>query len=404
MNLRDEASNQEAGFFKKLLLFAAGVSWDRLARCPKADHDLAMGLGAIMICVWIYQGSVFSLVAHRIFDSTQFHISFVIASFFIATFVLVIDAHTINRIGFFHFGIREIAAGGLKLPRRLADTLSTSMSAVIRYMLAGCMALLMSSTFPLLYFAPDIQAEMVKNDHAANFANYREAAQTVDAEKKATADALKDKKARISVLEKRVDQVRRKEIKGGQPLPKAGQPKPIELASLEKNLGDEDQKLVALKAQFDSESQGRADAIRIAVQKSPNYVPPNEGLIEQLIILGHLADRDIKIKLVIILIDIASFSLEAAALFGKMAYIPSVYAGLVAKEGYLHSVWMVDELMEELGNRPGKRTEVTPAALSNTHSIENGLGLIPGARPTDGGEELQPPKRPRGRPRKEPLN
>jgi Domain of unknown function (DUF4407) len=169
-------------------------------------------------------------------------------------------------------------------------------------------------------------------------------------------------------------------------------------------LGAENRKLSSLKAELAARIAGREDAIRRAVESAPNFVPLDDGFLAQIAALEHIATNNLRIAFLIGLIDLISFALELAAVLSTVtSFIPTTYAALIAKEAYLRSVHMADEIYRVTDLCDKMPTIEFPPR--NPPPRSQGTGPV--SSPTPGGPQNpspQPPKRPRGRPRKYPLN
>jgi hypothetical protein len=183
------------------------------------------------------------------------------------------------------------------------------------------------------------------------------------------------------------------------------------LPAYESDLADENAKLAALKERLAGLTNGRNDAIRKAVESAPNYVPHNTGFLAQIIALEQIANEDGKVASVILLFDLVSVGFELAAVLAKvMAYCPTTYAAIVARDVYMRAVRMVDEMMAELNG--GTKTEAVPLENpvfgfpANDNHKSTKVGPIIDMPPSAGSEDPrpprppQPPRRRRGRPRK----
>src|SRR6202451_1404339 len=182
----------------------------------------------------------------------------------------------------------------------------------------------------------------------------------------------------------------------------------VELPGYEATLTSEEAKLANLKGQLDGLIKGRPDAIRKGVESASDYVPLNNGFLAQLVALEHIADEDPKIATVILLIDVVAFGLEWAAVLAKVSsYVPMKYSALLARNSYAAVVRIVDELMAELNRAPATENDITfppppPPANDNQRNGGSSSGSDPFSDLDN--PQPQPPKRPRGRPRKHPIH
>ena len=170
------------------------------------------------------------------------------------------------------------------------------------------------------------------------------------------------------------------------------------------NLAAENRTLSALKVQLASLTRGREDAIRQAVERAPDHVNLDDGFLAQITALETIAERDTRIAVIIGLIDVTSFGLELAAVLSMVtSFVPTTYAALIARDAYLRSVHMADEIIREID----LTMKMADVELPPRNKPPGTQGIGPVSGPTPGGppdSPPQPPKRPRGRPRKYPLN
>jgi hypothetical protein len=103
---------------------------------------------------------------------------------------------------------------------------------------------------------------------------------------------------------------------------------------------------------------GGEQAIGRAIENAPDHVAADNGFLAGISELERIAERDTKIALIILLIDIISFGFELAAVLAKVtSYVPTTYAALLARDAYLRSARIVDEMMTQL-----KQSEILPRA------------------------------------------
>jgi hypothetical protein len=181
------------------------------------------------------------------------------------------------------------------------------------------------------------------------------------------------------------------------------------LPGFENVLASENAKLANLKEQLNQLTQGRDDAIRKAVENAPDHVRRDDGFLAQIMALEHIAQADSKVLWIIALIDVTSFGLELAAVLAKVtSFVPTTYAALLARDAYLGAVRITNAMVAELNGgvraeekKPPLRPRAEPA---NDNHRGNGEDLGPDPFGGRNDPPPQPPKRPRGRPRKSTLN
>ena len=178
-----------------------------------------------------------------------------------------------------------------------------------------------------------------------------------------------------------------------------------ELPVFEDALSREQSKVQVLRADLDRLTTGRDNTIRTAVEKAPNHIPAETGLLSKLVVLEHIAQADPKIAAVIILIDLTSFGFELAAVLAKVtSFVPTEYAARIARDSYMRIVRLVDGMVTELDHRPGEEeSEVeVSAAPSQQPTPSRDMGSKANFDPfgNSGDPFSLSVKRPRGRPPK----
>jgi hypothetical protein len=179
-----------------------------------------------------------------------------------------------------------------------------------------------------------------------------------------------------------------------------------QLIELEQTLAAEKAQLAVLKDDLAKLTAGREAAIRRSVEEAPGHVALEQGFLQQLIVLGQIADESRRIALVILLIDLVSFGFELAAVLAKVtSYVPTTYAVLLARDAYMRAVRVVDDMVAELKTRetdPPSSPDIIPPG----HPLDIGETIDVTPAPEAGAINPEPPpaRRKRGRPRKNPLN
>ena len=487
--------------FDRLLIKVAGVDEETLRLCPQHDWDNVRAVGEIMICTWLYQAALFSVISHRLFAASgQIRPELVMVSMFIATFIMAINSYMVMRSGWHLSGIEFLKRGGLDISGGPAARLKAGFFLMIRILLSVGLAQLTAIFLSLLIFASDIDARIQSTWRQANAHLLVGASEPVDAEIQRATDAVTEQTARVTALSAQVGSLRQNEIDpsaaytqaaqeeltqllaqkakaddelraaeafaanelagikaapgnsgqvGNGPKRKAAmeqianarnhaqesaraleaararldtlrsqhgstneamkQQSHDQLPTFEKTLAAENARLTAMKDELARLTQGRGDAIRAALDKMPNHVRRDDGLLAQITVLELIAQGDSKIAAVIVLIDVISFGFELAAVLAKVtSYVPTTYAALLARDAYLRVVRMVDEMMVELkdgATSKNREAEILPPDLpADDERGHNGASTGPNPFDNPDDDSPQPPKRPRGRPRKTPLN
>ena len=190
-----------------------------------------------------------------------------------------------------------------------------------------------------------------------------------------------------------------------------------QLSVFEQSQATENAKLEGLKADLSSLIQNREATIREEVQEAPGFVNIDAGLLSRIRILEQLADEDPWRKAMIIVLEIASFALETAAILSTtIAYCPTTYSARLAADHQLELSKIGDNLMAALRRLDDHGPE---EPSGNPFGPDDPDGPQPrppranghaAASPDDSGlfgnssvAAPQPLRRKRGRPRKYPL-
>jgi hypothetical protein len=178
-------------------------------------------------------------------------------------------------------------------------------------------------------------------------------------------------------------------------------------------LAEAREKLNTLEGHLRELINGRDAAIQAAVEKAPDYVPYDDGLLHRVVVLEQIVNSDPKVFLMVILIDLAAMGLELAGVLAKLTvYIPSSHNARLVRDTNLR----IDDVADSWRKRPGDPhsgptnpskplrpngppgfdgvftpDRDNPPANDNVGDVEAANGNAP------------PAKRKRGRPRKYPL-
>ncbi len=178
-----------------------------------------------------------------------------------------------------------------------------------------------------------------------------------------------------------------------------------QLPVFETRLAEEQAKRSALNDELTRLTRDRGAAIRATIEKAPDYVAYDNGLLTQIKILDQIAQENPKVGWVILLIDVTAFGLELAAVLAKVtSFLPTTYAALLARDAYMGAVRIVDAMVKELNPEPSTDPKepaiVMPPEPANDNwpAQEQAVRQNPFNGPDD--PPPPPPKRPRGRPRK----
>jgi hypothetical protein len=101
-------------------------------------------------------------------------------------------------------------------------------------------------------------------------------------------------------------------------------------------------------ATYGSLTENREASIRARVEQDPSRVDRDDSFLAQLRALRILAN-DREIAIIIILIDLAMFGIEIAAVLAKVtSFVPTAYATTLAKESYLQALQTARSIAREI--------------------------------------------------------
>jgi len=179
------------------------------------------------------------------------------------------------------------------------------------------------------------------------------------------------------------------------------------LPAFEAALAAQNTRLLSLKRELASLIKGRDDAIRTAIEHAPDHVNVSTGLLAQAAAIDQITRENPKIAALVLLSGLVSFGFELASVLAKiMSYVPTTYSALLARNAYMAVVRIVDNMIAELNWGPVTEGEIAGASSFNAaNENQFDASAPPGTNPFERPDDPpQPPKRGRGRPRKNRLN
>ncbi len=204
----------EPGPLTKLLHKIAGIDEHTMRACPPSDWDNASMIGAIMILSWIYQTALFAVVGHQLFAARgQIRPDVLMASMFLATFILFIDSYMVMRAGWYSSGLSELKrAGGLDISGGPAARIKSGVFLSIRILLSVGLAQLTAIFVGLLIFSADVNAPIEKDYLQANGHLIEEATKLVDGGIRRATDAVTAQSVHVAEVSAQLRAVRQNEI------------------------------------------------------------------------------------------------------------------------------------------------------------------------------------------------
>jgi hypothetical protein len=189
----------------------------------------------------------------------------------------------------------------------------------------------------------------------------------------------------------------------------------MQLPRLEQDLAAESSHLEAMRSELHQMIAHRDADVRAAVENAPEHIRRNKGLLTQLEALGRIAAQSPEIEAVIMLIDITAMALEGCFVIAtSVAYIPTTYSALLARDHIVRLMRIVEDVAQGLGS-PGDGTmlptEITLKGKPIVLEVANDNVLNGDPSFSDQTDEFSqddtppdPPRRGRGRPPKSSIN
>ena len=213
MDMTNAQPSPRGGFPNRLFLHITGVDKDTLLLSPAHDWDNVRAIAFLMTCTWLYQSALFSIISHRLFaEPGQIRPKLIVASAFLATFIMTIDSYMVMRSGWHLSGIQELKRGGIDISGGIGPRLKTGFFLAIRILLSIGIAQLTAIFLSLLIFGSDITARLQAINLGANAALTSSAMALVDGEIKRATDAVNTESAREAALAAQVSAIRQDQI------------------------------------------------------------------------------------------------------------------------------------------------------------------------------------------------
>ena len=213
MDASNDQPGPKAGLLAKFLIKIAGVDEQALRLCPPHDWDAVRAVAWLMIATWLYQAALLSIVSHRLFATPgQIRPELILASMFIATFILLIDSYMVMRSGFHLSGVEELKRGGLDISGGSAAKIKASIFLTIRILLSVGFAQLTAIFLSILIFSADINSRIQDAYLRVNAHLFSDATDLIDANIKRATDAVTVESARVASLSVQATTVRQNEI------------------------------------------------------------------------------------------------------------------------------------------------------------------------------------------------
>jgi hypothetical protein len=207
------ASALKAGPVTKLFTTIAGCDWEILKLCGPNDLGVFRTQGLLMILNLLFEGSIYSYVAHRLYARPgEIRPELILASLLFALYVMVLDLQLIIRPSAVRNGRKALKTGGLAIEEGLGDFVKVGIAVGVRFMLAVGLSLVSGIFCCLLLYGTDIEAH-IQNKHARDNAKLISGATAeVNSVIQQASRALDAQNARVGVLAAQVESLRQNEI------------------------------------------------------------------------------------------------------------------------------------------------------------------------------------------------
>lgn len=213
MDMMTAEPTVKGGFPNRLFLHIAAADEETLRLCPQHDWDNVRAVAQLMICTWFYQTLLFSIVSNRLFSAPgQVLPQLLLASAFLASFILLIDSYMVMRSGWHLSGIQELKRGGIDISGGIGPRLKAGFFLAIRITLSIGIAQLTAIFMSLLIFGSDITARLEEANRNANNALMSTTTALVDGELQRATDAVQAESAQDTALAAQVTALRQDQV------------------------------------------------------------------------------------------------------------------------------------------------------------------------------------------------
>jgi hypothetical protein len=403
-----ETPRARVGLAGRWLISAGGGQADTVLNCcsPKEIADFKVR-GAVLLGSSALSSVTAATIFHLAFGDGGFDPLLLAAGLGIGGLQGIIDSFVQYRGTIHSRGLAELRNARLKLP---APESALSASRAVRFLRVAQGAtsgFLGGLVFMLAANGADIRAYNDNKFLTDNRAVAEQMSKMVDSSIGRSKDALALQTAELNNLSRAIQSLRANDVRRAigasrrANQPSASAPD-AQLAALEKRLTEETAKRDALKTAVERQEGDRNAAIERAV--SPGHIPKRAGLSAQLTALGELTREDPKLLLFLVGFLLVSLALELGPMFCGATYTPSAFAARVTLDHFLEVTKLASAGAQELSARK-------PATIDTVGVQDQGAaeGTKPGGAPREANDNAMvmagmngamPPRRPRGRPRK----
>lgn len=184
-------TRQTFNTFTRFQIWLTGTDPVLLARCPARDIGNVKTIAWLMMGVWIWQTTMFALVAHMMLARAgDIRPALIATAMLIATLILLIDSYMIMRSSWYVHGLEELKRGGLGIQVSLAARIKSWMSLAVRLFISLVLAMLIALFCAVLLFGKDISKDIESAYQQQNARLMAAVTARIDNELKKMADAV----------------------------------------------------------------------------------------------------------------------------------------------------------------------------------------------------------------------
>jgi hypothetical protein len=304
-------------------------------------------------------------------------------------------------------GLAALRRAGLNLPDSESTQTGPRLIRIGRVAQAATFGFLGGLFFILAGNGSDIRAYLDYKFMTANKAVALDASKLVDLSTARSKQALSLQDGEVNNLSRSIQALRSNDVRRsiGRKTNSPAAASDPQLAALEQRLVDETAKRDALAATVNAQETSRNAAIEKSINESPNAVRKRDGLSAQVEALSAITSENPKLLTIILAIEFLSLCLELGPLWAASTKISSALAARIALDHFIEVSALVKEGAEKLGARPvdeAKTTKPAEAAPTNDNvPFDSSFVASSDNDPLRAGMNgVTPPRRPRGRPRK----
>jgi hypothetical protein len=374
------------------LTAAAYDDKDLIAQCSPSEVNSATVRGLILLCNVATTAALFATGAHYLLNS-DFSFGITLGAIFLAAFLGLVDHYAFLRSAVFPDGMKLLRKGGFTIDVRLGSGIASRLCKSLRLMLALALGGLEAILIALLLNRAAVDARIEAKYLAQNKAIVERTVNEFSGDRLRLATAYDAQLRLVTTLSSQVEKLSANEARntlraaGRKGPSKALEQSRTDLSDHRKTLAEGNGRLAELKDDLRRVDAARGSVIHEAIERAPGHIPRDDSIIARTKALFEELHDDPVAAVPALLLDSVVVGLDLAVLPLKGIAMPSTYSMLDTKRA-LRSMTQQARLAE---------ADTAPIAPADPASGRDHPDKPEGI---NGGT---PPRRGRGRPRKNPI-